>query len=405
MDATFIEGLKTGVTAPLVVSPAATLRWHHGQMIVSSVESAKAIPTNDLRLLQVLHAFTSPRFPQEIFRELSSMGQPFLFAAVAGLTDAGVLIEARDSSGAATGKLDKLDEPAPEALVTGKTYDRALADAASRTAQEHTEVISKLARIVMGDLWGLGVDAHLDPRPDDPESTLVAKLGRVRRTLSGIAAELRERRAPYLATQLSRLKLSYESGLKLNLGSGRTRIEGWLNVDVPPADLGMHLNWGLPFAEGVAKCVYISHVLEHFYKREALALLRDVYRVLAHGATARLVVPDIEKCMRAYVQRDEGYFETRRRLWSVSQESAATSLELVLKNAGAGVKPEGFWGHKQGYDFETLSDILRQAGFTSVERSEYMGSKHEGLRVDTASRVAAHEHAKIKFSLFVEATK
>ena len=63
MNATIIERLKVGATAPLVVSPAATLRWHHGQMIVSSVESTKAIPTDDLRILQVLHAFSSPHIP------------------------------------------------------------------------------------------------------------------------------------------------------------------------------------------------------------------------------------------------------------------------------------------------------------------------------------------------------
>jgi hypothetical protein len=405
MDDTFIEHLKTGSSGPLIVSPAAAVRWHQGQLIISSVESGKAISTDNLRLLQVLHAFALPRVPPEVFQELSSLGQAFLFSAVAGLMNAKVLIEASEVSGASLNRLDKLDTPAHKAQVNGATGDRALAEAASRTAQEHTETISKLARTVAGDLWGFGADVHRDASRDDSESKLVSRLGELRRALSEIAAELRERRAPYLATQLSRLNLSSEGGLKLNLGSGRSRIEGWLNVDVPPADLQMHLNWGLPFAEGVARYVYLSHVLEHFYKREALEVLRDAHRVLALGGIARLVVPDIEKCMRAYVQKDESYFETRRRLWSVSSESAATSLELVLKNAGAGVKPESIWGHKQGYDFETLSHILRQAGFTSIARSEYMESKHADLRVDAASRIAGHEHEEIKFSMFVEATK
>lgn len=394
MDAKTINLLKNGKGRPLVVSAAATLRWHRGQMIVSSVESGKAIPTNDLRILQVLHAFASLRDPQEVFLELDSLSRPFVFAVVVGLMDAGVLIEAPDTSDAG---LDQLNATAHQT--------QALAEAASRTAQEHTQTISELARAVTGDLWGFGADVHSGASTDDSESTLVARLGEVRRALSGIAAELREQRAPYLTAQLARLNLSAEQGLKLNLGSGRSRIEGWVNVDVPPADLQMHLSWALPFAEAVAEYVYLSHVLEHFYRQEALELLCDVHRVLAPGGTARLVVPDIEKCMRAYVQKDEGYFETRRRLWLVSSESASTSLELVLKNAGAGVKPESLWGHKQGYDFETLSHILRQAGFASVERSEYMESKHEALLIDTASRVAGHEHSEKKFSLFVEVTK
>ena len=93
MDATFIEGLKTGVTAPLVVSPAATLRWHHGQMIVSSVESTKAIPTDDLRLLQVLHAFASPRFPRGF--PGANPGPSVSFAVSRRVDGSGVLIEER----------------------------------------------------------------------------------------------------------------------------------------------------------------------------------------------------------------------------------------------------------------------------------------------------------------------
>jgi hypothetical protein len=317
--------------------------------------------------------------------------------------DTGLLLE----TNAPRSGIDKQGEPdePTEAPTNNESRDRAWAETASRTAQEHTKTISKLSTTIAGDLWGFGAYAHRDANTQDAESSLVNRLGHIRRTLSEIAVELQQRRNGYLATQLSRLNLSAAGSLKLNLGSGRSSIEGWLNVDVPPADLEMHLNWGLPFGEGTARYIYLSHVLEHLYRREALELLRDSFRVLAPGGVARVVVPDIEKCLRAYVQNDEGYFETRRKLWSVSTESAATPLELVLGNAGAGVKPGSFWGHKHGYDFETLSFVLRRAGFTSVERSEYMESRHADLRIDAFSLTAGREHAETKFSMFVDATK
>jgi SAM-dependent methyltransferase len=227
-------------------------------------------------------------------------------------------------------------------------------------------------------------------------SRLVARLGKIKGELSEIADELRDERDPYLKTQLSRLDL-VQGGLKLNLGSG--------NVDVPPADVEMHLSWGLPFSDEAVSYCYLSHVLEHFYRQEAVELLREIYRVLQGGGVARILVPDIEKCMQAYVKHDQGYFETRRKLWSVSSKSAATPLEMVLKNAGAAVKPGSLWGHKHGYDFETLSQVLGEAGFKYIERSDYMTSAYDDLRLDDVSRVAGNEHAEMKFSMFVEARK
>ena len=401
MDAKLIERLKTEVIGPLVVSPATIFRWYRGEMIITCVDSGKATSTNDFRLLQMLNAFASPRRPREVLRELSSMSQAFLFSSIAGLINAGVLVEARESFETDAAEKPPIETRSQDIQATPET--RALAEAANRIAQDYTKNISELARAVNGDLWGFGAYVHQEMN-SSLQSRLVARLGKIKGELSEIADELRQQRVPYLETQLSRFDL-LQGGLKLNLGSGRSHIDGWINVDVPPADVEMHLSWGLPFSDEAVRCCYLSHVLEHFYRQEAVELLREAYRVLQGGGVARIVVPDIEKCMQAYVRHDQGYFETRRKLWSVSSKSAATPLEMVLKNAGAAVKPGSLWGHKHGYDFETLSQVLQEAGFTYIERSDYMTSAYEDLRLDDVSRVAGNEHAEMKFSMFVEARK
>jgi hypothetical protein len=236
--------------------------------------------------------------------------------------------------------------------------------------------------------------------------SLTARLGDVERTLSGVASELEQQREPFLASQLSSLGLSSASrGLRLNVGSGAARLDGWVNIDLAPAELSMHLAWGLPFTDASVEYLYVSHVLEHMYKEEARALLAESRRVLAPAGVLRVVVPDLEKCLRAYAEGDAEFFETRRRLWPRSSRLCTTPLEFILKNAGTGIKPGRFWGHKHGYDFQTLAHDLRQAGFTRVERSEYMKSPHPPLLIDDTGKTTDLKFRDSHFSTFVEATK
>ena len=61
--------------------------------------------------------------------------------------------------------------------------------------------------------------------------------------------------------------------------------------------------------------------------------------------------------------------------------------------------------HRYGYDFETLSMMLFDAGFAHVEESAYMGSSDATLRVDDNAAFAGVALEGRSFSLFVEARK
>lgn len=90
----------------------------------------------------------------------------------------------------------------------------------------------------------------------------------------------------------------------LNVGCGRRAHPDWTNLDLiaaTPEVIVADLRTGIPFADGAFQAVYHSHVLEHFSKDGASAFLAECRRVLASGGILRVVVPDLERIARLYL--------------------------------------------------------------------------------------------------------
>jgi predicted SAM-dependent methyltransferase len=219
----------------------------------------------------------------------------------------------------------------------------------------------------------------------------------------GIRRELEKRIPEWIETQLRKLSLP-EKGLSLHLGAGSTELEGWLSVDVWPAQLSLDLRWGLPFADQRVERVYLSHTLEHlWYPGEAARLLKEIRRVLTSRGRIRIVVPDIEAAIQAYVQNDREFFEGRRATawpeWDIR-----TRMESLLGYAGVGPHPGRFAeAHKYGYDFETVARLLDDAGFREIQRCTFQGSVDPMMRIDHTSSYAGARIDGRYYSLFVEA--
>ncbi len=82
-----------------------------------------------------------------------------------------------------------------------------------------------------------------------------------------------------------------QASVKLHIGSGRTRIAGFVNIDqIPDCDLQLDLNKEpLPFADDSVDCVFTFHALEHF--ENYLFVLGEIWRVLRHGGRLLVAVP------------------------------------------------------------------------------------------------------------------
>jgi SAM-dependent methyltransferase len=90
------------------------------------------------------------------------------------------------------------------------------------------------------------------------------------------------------------MTVSDETPLRLNLGSGDTPREGFVNVDVRPGVPGVDVVHDLdvypwPFDSECADEVVMVHCLEHLADRNRA--MKEVYRVLRPGGVARITVP------------------------------------------------------------------------------------------------------------------
>jgi SAM-dependent methyltransferase len=86
--------------------------------------------------------------------------------------------------------------------------------------------------------------------------------------------------------------------LRLNLGSGDHRAEGWLNIDQwkgPGCSPDLRAEAvRLPFADGAIEAVYCGHLLEHLsYDDELPVVLAEIRRVL--DGPACFVGPDCDR--------------------------------------------------------------------------------------------------------------
>jgi hypothetical protein len=82
--------------------------------------------------------------------------------------------------------------------------------------------------------------------------------------------------------------------LKLNLGAGKSRMDGFLSVDEIPfegLDVVADLRKPWPWDENTVSEIHMSHVLEHFEAMERVHIFNEAYRVLIPTGTMRIITP------------------------------------------------------------------------------------------------------------------
>ena len=141
---------------------------------------------------------------------------------------------------------------------------------------------------------------------------------------------------------------TWPSPLKVNLGCGTKKREGFVNVDIANKGAAVLLDvakddW--PWGDGTVDEVHSYHLIEHLTECDGKAVTAKTFRALRSGGRVVIECPDLEKICRDYPR------STRKGRWGMYGISR--------------------WGdpmrHRFGYCGPTLALLLSQAGFKDIK--------------------------------------
>jgi ubiquinone/menaquinone biosynthesis C-methylase UbiE len=82
--------------------------------------------------------------------------------------------------------------------------------------------------------------------------------------------------------------------MKLNLGCGFLKMEGFVNIDNNPEakpDKLLDITKKLPFNDDSVEFVRLGHILEHIESKYYIPLFEEIYRVLKKGGKVKVICP------------------------------------------------------------------------------------------------------------------
>lgn len=157
-------------------------------------------------------------------------------------------------------------------------------------------------------------------------------------------------------------------------GERRTAYEA-MQGEVRPHDLRK----GIPFDDSTVDAVYHSHLLEHLDRNLVPGFLAEVRRVLRPGGIHRIVVPDLERQARIYIQSLEAVLDGRLPAadheesvyWLIEQSvrreafgtSQHTGIRRFMENLLLGDARDRGETHQWMWDRVSLPHELVLAGF------------------------------------------
>ena len=123
---------------------------------------------------------------------------------------------------------------------------------------------------------------------------------------------------------------------------------------------------GLPVPDGGYRAVYCSHILEHLPLDDFRRALLNTRRLLQDGAIFRLVMPDLEECVKAYTSSRDADAASRFMSSSgLGTEARPRSLGSVLSALFGHVRHHWLW------DFKAARLELERSGFRDIRRAQY----------------------------------
>ncbi len=196
--------------------------------------------------------------------------------------------------------------------------------------------------------------------------------------------------------------------MKLNIGGSKgydTFIRqacNWTIIDVrKQADVVCDISQEkLPFEDNSIKAIYTSHTLEHIYPHRLPFVISEFYRVLKPSCRVRIVVPNIDKAIKAYMRKKFSFLKDKR---NPSKPDYLPNLPIChlmswffTYRTDTSTEDIGM-GHVMVFNFQLLRYFLEKAGFRDIIKSSFNSG-------DKIFHLCDFERYK-NCSLYVEACK
>ena len=152
--------------------------------------------------------------------------------------------------------------------------------------------------------------------------------------------------------------------LRLNVGCGENKKDGYINVDICNKEcLQLDMREKLPFSDKSVSIIYSEHFLEHLPEQYALQFLNESFRVLIPGGLFSAGVPDGRVLLESYAN---GLNVENFKIHELSDILPGKPTRMQIVNLMF-----RRFGHHYTYDYETLEKILASIGFSNIHRRPF----------------------------------
>jgi predicted SAM-dependent methyltransferase len=176
-----------------------------------------------------------------------------------------------------------------------------------------------------------------------------------------------------LGQLLSRsLKLKSKNANYINLGSGNSYVNNFINVDFfgnKMIDYGMDLRFPFKIETNSIDGIFSEHTFEHLSHLEVDNALNECCRILKPEAKIRIIVPDLSILIERYCSSDDEWFQNWQDL--VLKDPSRHYMKKYFTKMFAVNFTASYYHHKSCWDFESLKKILTSNGFVNIEKCNY----------------------------------
>lgn len=186
------------------------------------------------------------------------------------------------------------------------------------------------------------------------------------------------------------------SEVNIEIG-GKRKMPGWTELNNRDGNFNI-ITDEFQIPDNSVDYFYMSHVIGHIPIPCAESVLKKMYNKLKVGGKLRIVTPDLEVILKAYLEKKDIYGPTTGyQVGTPPQEYARLGLggktmgtlmtakihedgDTFLFDKKEGGKFLCSYSHLGNWDFEMLETLLKIVGFSRIERTGDEGiDQHKGM--------------------------